>query len=233
MSAPNTPDDFDPLAALESMINAPAPASASTGWGDAVQIPVCLDTLAAGLAPGETPKDLIERARREALRASGLPVPELNPCRSISGEPSALYTPSPSLPFPFDGSDPLAAAAIVRLVRPATDSASDAQRSGAALKLVSLYESRHGAPLSFPDALILWWKAARRLVDVSELLGCPGLSPNAVRMRVMRPAADAFADAKAILPSARPALFNECGIPTPTLKKKRNGYRPDAPDTTR
>ena len=228
------PDDFDPLGNLESMLSGnPLPASASTGWGDAVEIPVSLDVLAAGPAPGETPAALLDRAKRAALRASGLPVPELNPCPRISGQPSPLFIASPSLPFPFDGSDDLAAAAIVRLVRPATDSASEAQRSGAALLLVSMYETRHGAPLSFPDALVLWWKAARRLVDIPELLGRPGLSPNAVRMRVMRPAAEAFADAKAILPSARPALFNQCGIPTPLPKKKRKGYRPDAPDTNR
>jgi hypothetical protein len=209
-------DLFDPLAALESMLEKGAasdPHQPTEGWGDSVDIPLDLDTLAARL-PGETSRALIVRAAAVARTASGHLLPA-QPVRLASPD----LAPAPPLPYPFDGSDPLNDSAIVRLVLPASSALTANQRTAAALLLVRESERHHGAPLSLADALNLWWKAARRLIDIPAALKRPGVSVSTLRLLCLRPAAHDFADAKGLSLSARGHAFEAAGIPMPTDKK--------------
>lgn len=204
-------DDFDPLAAIEAMSAATPPHHPGEHWGAAVEVPISLDVLASP-QPSETPAALLARA--VAVASAGGPVVPARPVRSASPH----YAPPPPLPYPFDGTNPLANNAIARLVLPATSTHSANERTAAALLLLREYQT-HNGPMGLPLFLSLFWKAARRHVDIAATLKQPGLSPNALRMRVLRPAAHDFADAKGILPASRPAAFEAAGIPMPRDKK--------------
>lgn len=208
----NPLDDFDPFAALA----APALHEPSEHWGESLEVPVSLDVLAAGRAPGETPEAWLDRAAAAARAAdtSGL----LQPARAVRSA-SPHYAPPPPLPYPFDGKNRLADVAIARLALPATDARSANERTKAALLLVREYETRHHSPLVLFEACRLWWLAARRLVDIAAALQRPGLTPNALRARAVRPVAHDFAAAKGIPPAARPKALEEAGIPMPRDKK--------------
>ena len=208
---------FDPLAVLEEMAAAPPPTPADDPPACLFEIPFSLDVLAAGQAPGETPQDLIARAVA-AARVQDEEGP--TPARAVR-TPSPLYDDrNPRLPpYPFDGSDHRNTTAVAVLALPASDHRAALERSAAARRLVREYEAHARAPLSLPDALIWWWKAARRCVDVAECLGLGGRSPNAVRLRAFRYVAPDFADALMILPSARARAFEDAGIPMARDKK--------------
>ena len=132
---------------------------------------------------------------------------------------SKHYAPPPPLPYPFDGTNPLADIAIARLALPAKNANDANRRVSAAMMLNREYETRHHRPLSLSNALKFWWIAARRLLDVATALDRPGLSPNALRMRALRPVAHDFATAKGIPPSARAAAIEAAGVPMPRNKK--------------
>lgn len=225
---PTPDDDFDPLAALEDMVAKGREAAeeeadllprAEPGghWGTALEVPISLDVLAAGPAPGETSRDVVARAIAAARNAPGGPIQPARPVRSASAD----YAPPPPLPYPFDGSDPLNDVAIARLVLPATNARDAAERQASALRLVREYENRHRSPLDLFNALSLLWRAAIRTVDVAATLGRPGLSRSALRLQVIRPAAHDFADAMRIPYASRPAAFEAAGIPMPKDKKGR------------
>jgi hypothetical protein len=114
--------------------------------------------------------------------------PSLLPCRAIrsDGDPTRAPLPPPP-PYPFDGSDPLAVLAVVRLAQPSEGPQDDAAAIAAAARLCAAYETATGRTLSLADAVSWWWQAARRCADVAALMGRPGLSPNALRMRAVRP----------------------------------------------
>ena len=224
-----TPDeDFDPLANLESMVargreaaeeeaELLPPSEPGGHWGTALELPISLDVLAAGPAPGETPRDLVARALATARNAPGGPMVPARPVRSDSPD----YAAAPSLPYPFDLSDALNDVAIARLVLPPTNARDAVERQASALRLVREYESRHRSPLDLHSALSLLWRAAIRLVDVPHALNRPGLSRSALRFQVIRPAAHDFADALRIPNASRPAAFEAAGIPMPKDKKGR------------
>lgn len=210
----NPLDDFDPLAALA----APALHEPGAHWGESLEVPVSLDVLAAGPASGETPEAWLDRAAA-AARAADTSGP-FQPARAVRSV-SPHYALPPPLPYPFDGSNLLADVAIARLALPATDARSANERTAAALLLVREYETRHHSPLGLFEACRLWWLAARRLVDVAAALERPGLTPNALRARAVRPVAHDFAAAKGIPIAARPKALEEAGIPMPRDKKSK------------
>lgn len=159
--------------------------------------------------------------------------PSLRPCRAIrsDGDPARSPLPQPP-PYPFDGSDPLAILAVVRLAQPSKGSQDDAAAIAAAARLCAAYETTTGRTLSLPDAVSWWWKAARRWVDIPALLDRPGLSPNALRMRAVRPVAVAFAEALRLPFATWPRVFSEAGIPT-SKPKRRRGANPVPPMESR
>ena len=159
--------------------------------------------------------------------------PSFLPCRAIrsDGDPTRAPLPPPP-PYPFDGSDPLAVLAVVRLAQPSEGPQDDAAAIAAAARLCAAYETATGRTLSFADAVSWWWQAARRCADVAALMGRPGLSPNALRMRAVRPVAVAFAEALRLPPSTWPRVFTEASIPTPKPKRRR-GANPVPPTASR
>lgn len=205
------PLDFDPLAAFA------APSPAESSWGEALEVPISLDVLAAGAAPGEAPRDFLARAAAAARDADAGPLLPARPVRSLSPQ----YAPPPPLPYPFDGSNDIHAAAIVRLALPARNASAATARVAAADLLVREYEVRHGGALGLHRAIQLWWRAVVRLVDISAALERPGWPRNRLYMRAARPAAYDFAEALRIPRSARPAALEAAGIPMPRDKKGR------------
>jgi len=201
------PDDFDPLALIAAEAHPEAHPA-----GPAFETPFDIDRLASP-QPGETPADTIRAAIAAASVGANAPAARAvrTPCPARGPLP-------PPPPYPFDGKDLNTRTAVQTLAAPFSG---QTHRLQAAVFLVSEYETRHGAPLSLPVAVSWWWKSARRVSDLPALHNRPGLSPNAIRMRALRAAAEDFATALRIPSDQHRAEFEKAGIPMPPAPRRR------------
>lgn len=181
------------------------------------------------VGPEEDPigvfEDLHNSAPGEALDS---PKREVGPVRRVRTD-SPDFIPAPRLPYPFDGSDGAARAAVKTLC--SVNSWNQTERKKAAEHLFLAYEARHGERLDLHSLLSFWWRAARCQVDIAAENGfppdnpdLPQRSPSAFFGKLHRAAAFDFASAKGVPDHLLRETLQAAGVavppPAPRRRKK-------------